>query len=285
MLRTVLAAQRSELTEHHIYSALAERCKDAHNAKVLRRIARDEKRHHDYWARITNTEVQPMLWRIIFYAFIARTFGLNFGLRLMERGEDFAQQAYAELKTRFKGLDRIIVDEQRHERELLDLLGEERLEYASSIVLGLNDALVELSGALAGLTFALRDARLIAVSGLIIGFAASLSMAASEFLSSREERGDRKHPLKAALYTGTAYILTVIILILPYLLLPNVYFSLATMLAAVLVIIAAYTFYITTAKSQRFLPRFVEMAAISLGVAIISYGFGYLVRQVLGIDV
>ena len=45
----------------------------------------------------------------------------------------------------------IVEDEDKHEQELIDLIDEERLRYVGSIVLGLNDALVELTGALAGL--------------------------------------------------------------------------------------------------------------------------------------
>jgi VIT1/CCC1 family predicted Fe2+/Mn2+ transporter len=97
------------------------------------------------------------------------------------------------------------------------LLDEELLRYAGSIVLGLNDALVELTGALAGFTLALQNTRLIALTGLITGVAAALSMAASEYLSTRSEGGGRS-PLRASLYTGTAYIITVFLLILPYLL-------------------------------------------------------------------
>ena len=46
-------------------------------------------------------------------------------------------------------------DERRHEEELYGMLDEERLHYVGAMVLGLNDALVELTGAIAGVTFAL----------------------------------------------------------------------------------------------------------------------------------
>ena len=48
-----------------------------------------------------------------------------------------------------------------------------------SVVLGLNDELVEFTGALAGFTLALSDHRLIALTGSITGIAAALSMASS----------------------------------------------------------------------------------------------------------
>jgi len=104
----------------------------------------------------------------------------------------------------------------------IDMIDEERLRYVGSMVLGLNDALVELTGALAGLTLALQNTRLVAMTGLITGVAGSLSMAASEYLSTKSE-GGVKEPFRASVYTGFAYVLTVIFLILPYLLLIDLY--------------------------------------------------------------
>jgi len=167
---------------------------------------------------------------------------------------------------------------------LLELLNEETLIYAGSVVLGLNDALVELTGALAGLTLAFSDVKIIALSGLITGIAASLSMAASEYLSTSSEESE-KHPVKAAVYTGIAYILTVALLILPYLLLDNALLALAITISISIVIIALFNFYISVAKNEPFGRRFAEMAGISLGVAAFSFLLGFLIRNWLGVDV
>ena len=164
------------------------------------------------------------------------------------------------------------------------MIEEERLNYVGSIVLGLNDALVELTGALAGLTFALQNGVLIATSGLITGIAASLSMAASEYLSKRAENDERA--LKSALYTGITYIITVALLILPYLLMPNKYFiSLIITLIIAVLIILIFNFYISVAKGLPFKSRFLEMAGISLGVAGLTFFIGFLVRITLGVSI
>jgi VIT1/CCC1 family predicted Fe2+/Mn2+ transporter len=149
--------------------------------------------------------------------------------------------------------------------------------------LGLNDALVELTGALAGLTLAFQNTKLIALSGLITGIAAAMSMAASEYLSTRSEK-TAKHPVRAAVYTGIAYIVTVALLILPYLLITNYYVDLAIALGTAVLIIAAFNYYISVAKDEPFRSRFFEMAGLSLGVAALSFVIGYLVRQALGIE-
>jgi VIT1/CCC1 family predicted Fe2+/Mn2+ transporter len=153
-----------------------------------------------------------------------------------------------------------------------------------SIVLGLNDALVELTGALAGLTFALQNASLIALAGLITGIAASFSMAASEYLSMKSE-GETQRALKAALYTGAAYIVTVILLVIPYLVLANYFISLGVTLSVAVLIILFFNYYVSVAKDLDFRRRFLEMAGVSLGVAAFSFGVGYLIRIVLGVEV
>jgi len=49
-------------------------------------------------------------------------------------------------------------------------------------------------------------------------------------------------------------------------------------------IIFAFNFYIATAKDLDFKSRFWEMTAISFGVAIFSFGLGYVLKMVLGVD-
>jgi vacuolar iron transporter family protein len=153
------------------------------------------------------------------------------------------------------------------------------------MVLGLNDALVELTGTLAGLSFALQNNKIVALSGLITGISATLSMASSEYLSARSE--GKSNALKSSLYTGIMYIFAVILLVLPYLLLPvhQYVHALVIMLFIVVIIIFAFTYYISVAKDLPFKKRFLEMAVISLSVAALSFVVGFIVKTVLGIDI
>ena len=175
-------------------------------------------------------------------------------------------------------------EEDEHERALLTMIDEERLHYMGSVILGLSDALVELTGALAGLTLALRQTKLIAATGLITGIAAALSMGASEYLSTQTE-DTAKHPVRASIYTGGAYIVTVFLLILPYLVLSNYYVCLACTLAAGILIIAFFNYYVSVAKDEPFKRRFLEMAGLSLGVATLSFFIGFVIRAFLGVEV
>jgi len=280
----LLSAQRNEITEHHIYLKLAEATKHEGNRSILQNIAADEKRHGEFWRRYTGQDVQPNSWQLRKYYFIARVFGLTFGIKLMEQGEKQAQVNYRAITEELPEAAAIEKDEEQHENKLIGLINEEKLQYIGSVVLGLNDALVELTGALAGLTLALQNSRLIAMAGLITGIAASLSMAVSEYLSTKTESGE-KNPLKASLYTGVAYIGTVILLILPYLTIPNLYLALIITLLLAICVIFVFTFYLSVAKDLAFKRRFAEMALLSLGVAAVSFGIGYLVRLVFNIEV
>lgn len=290
--KILLVFQKNEITEHFIYEKLANLEKNSRNQKVLRQISSDEKRHYGIWKKFTGREVKPARLKIWWYVVIARIFGVTFGIKLMESGEESAQAAYQKFINSIPEAEQIKNDEEQHENELISMINEEKLKYLGSIVLGLNDALVELTGTLAGLTFALQNAKLVGVAGLITGIAASLSMAASEYLSTKAEgalrqgsgQGD-KNPLKASIYTGFAYVLAVTVLILPFLLLANPFVSLMLALAGAVVLIFVFTFYFSVVRSVSFKRRFMEMVLISLGVAFLSFMIGLAVRQFLGIDV
>ena len=282
--KQLLKAQRNEISEHYTYAWLAAKIRNTRNREVLERIGREERQHYELLKHLTQKDTPPRKLRVFWYKFISRIFGLSFGLRLMEQGEKIGQNVYCKLKEEHPELADLFLDEQRHESAILDLIEEERITYAGSIVLGLNDALVELTGALAGLTFALQNSRLIAMTCFITGVAASMSMAASGFLSSREETNTSKEPLKSAAYTGAAYVVTVLILIMPYLFLSNFYVSTGLMMGLSVLIIFGYNFYITTAKGFRLWRRFGEMATISVGVALISFLIGLFIRTFFGIE-
>ena len=284
-LKKLLDFQGNELTEYHIYRRLSQRIKGKKNKEILQRIAEDELRHYDFYKSHTGEDVKPNQWGITKFYWISRIFGLTFGLKLMERGEERAKHLYEEVAAEIPEVRRIAEEEDRHEHELLNLIEEERLNYISSIVLGLNDALVELTGTLAGLTFALQNTRLIALTGLITGIAASFSMGASEYLSTKTSGADSGEAFKSSLYTWTAYLVTVVALILPFLLVSNYFVSLTLTLVTGILIILIFNFYISVAKDLPFLQRFLEMSAISLGVAALSFGIGVLIRIFLGVDV
>ena len=283
-MKIIKKMQQNELTESVIYAEIAKFAKGEKNKETLLRLSSEDKAHYEIWKKYTNLELKPQKAKIFKYKLLARILGFTFAVKLMENGEEGAQSEYALLSEEVEESVHIRAQEEEHEAALLELLDEERLQYVGSMVLGMNDALVELTGSLAGFTFAMQNTRLIALSGLIMGISATFSMASSEFLAARNE--GRTDAFKSCCYTGTAYLITVALLIIPYLLMDNSNYmsALLLMIAFVILIIAGFTYYISVAKGERFKPRFLEMSLISIGVAIMSFFVGVLAKKFLGVD-
>jgi VIT1/CCC1 family predicted Fe2+/Mn2+ transporter len=279
MLKSALSVQRREITEYYVYTRLAEFCKDPHNAEVLRSVGAAEKKHASFWRGKTGVHVRPQYFRIFWTVFLAKFLGLTFVLKRMEKREGTASKQYLFFIREFPEVVPLSEEEAVHEQQNLAMLDEERLRYIGSIVLGLNDALVELTGALAGFTLALGETRLISLAGLVTGISAAFSMGASEYLS-RKADGDSR-AVKSAVYTGTAYIITVVFLILPFLLAADKFVALGITLTLAVCIIFFFNYYLSTARDLDFKRRFGEMTLISLGVAAFSFGIGWVLKSLL----
>ncbi len=286
LMTLVIHFQRAEATERDICLNIAHRVADGQNKITLLKLAREEARHYAKWKQHTGIDVKPFRSHVWFYTAIAALLGYTFAIKQMENRLNRYQneKSIALLVEKFPEIIEINAAANAYEDKLIASLDEKRLHYVSSIVLGLNDALVEFTGSLAGYTFAMQSNQFIAMAGLITGISASLSMASSEYLSTRAENG--KNALQAAVYTGFSYVVTVALLLAPYLILPDQSYgiALAIMLMLVIVIIAAFNYYISIAQGLSFWHRFSEMAAVSLGVAAISFFIGLLVKNLLGIE-
>jgi VIT1/CCC1 family predicted Fe2+/Mn2+ transporter len=280
----VLGFQKNEITEHHIYKRLSEILNNAHNKEILGKISKDELRHYTTWKTYTGIDLRPNWLKYWFYLIVSLVFGVTFGMKLMEGGEKGAQEAYDDISAAIPEAAHIRKDEESHESELVAMLDEEKLKYIGSVVLGLSDALVEFTGTLAGLSFALQNAKLVGIAGLITGVAAALSMGASEYLSTKTE-GDVRDPLKAAFYTTLTYVFAVAVLVAPYLILADYLVCLELTLTGAIILILVFTYYYAVVKEISFKVRFLEMLGICLGVAALSFIIGLLVRRFMGIQV
>ena len=285
--RRLIRLQRMERTEMEVYTRLANREKNSENKIILEKIAEQENNHYNILKEKTGLDVKSSKIRVYIHVVASIFLGLTFSLKLMEKVEQNAAQEYRDL-----GFEDIAKEEDEHEKELLSLLEEDALNYLSSIILGLSDALIELTGVLAGLTLAFQDLRIVALAGLVTGISASFSMAASEFLATKEEDSNRS-PGKAALFTGIAYIITVFMLVIPYLLLgdnseiilgldPHIQALMITFIIGIL-IIALFNFYVSVAQDKSFNRKFIEMIFILLIVTIISFLIGWILRQSFGL--
>lgn len=284
LMKLVEKAQIDEEQGTILYAFMAKREKNEENKKLLEQMSKDEAKHAAVWKNITKKDLKPGKLSIIWFKILTVVMGFTFVVKTMQKKENLAQAGYEKMKQELPEAATILEDERRHEKELYNMLDEERLHYIGAMVLGLNDALVELTGAIAGVTFALANTRLVALTGIITGVSATFSMAASNYLAERADNNPKA--LKSSIYTGMAYLITVALLVLPYLLFPsNMYVAAFTvMIITVILIIMFFNYYISVAKEEPFLKNFVTMAVISLSVAVISYIIGVLAKELLGID-
>lgn len=283
MKERLLKLQRAEITQHHIYQKLSKKT-GGENGRILAQVATDEFRHYMALEALTEQVIKPDHLMIFFFLILAKVFGITFVIKLLEKGEEEAEKVYEELAKDIPEARAIQEDEERHEHELIQLIDEERLSYISSMVLGLNDALVELTGALAGLTFVLGSTRVTGTAGFITGISASLSMAASEYLSKKAEQETTSDPMKASIYTGIMYIVATIILIIPYFIFSVPIAALFFTLVNAALIIMVFTFFMSVVQESSFRKSFTEMISLSLGVAGISFIVGLLARTLLNIE-
>jgi len=285
MRKRILGFQQDEINGHIIYKEIAGMMKNENNKKVFMEISKAEYLHYEQWKNFTGQEVSPSLYKIQWYKLLYRILGETFVIKLLEHFEQFGIQELTEIIEKIPEAKEIIDQEKTHEDKLISMIDEEKLKYVGAMVLGLNDALVELSGTIAGMTFALASTKLVALAAIITGFAATLSMAASNYLAERANRSDTA--VKSSIYTGMAYLITVVLLILPYLLLPDPLYLAAfvIMIIMVVLIIGSFNFYVSVVQSIPFWPRFTEMATITLGISALSFVIGIIAKNILGIEV
>lgn len=283
-MKIVRASQIDEIEGSIIYGFMASRQKDEENKKILERMSEEEGKHALVWKSITKEDLKPNGFKVFMLKVVTIILGFTFVVKKMQKGEQKTIGSYEKLEKHLPQIAYLVEEERTHEKELYAMLDEERLHYVGAMVLGLNDALVELTGAIAGVTFALQNTKLVAMTGIITGISATLSMAASNYLA--ERANGNENALKSSFYTGMAYIVAVGLMVLPYLVLPEKMYveAFSCMIATVLFIILFFNYYISVAKDEPFVRRFLEMSLISLSVAAISFIIGLLAKQFLGID-
>jgi VIT1/CCC1 family predicted Fe2+/Mn2+ transporter len=279
-LKVFLKFQQDECNAVEIYRRLGEMTKHEHNKGILMRMSKEEATHYEYIKRFTDVSMTYNKMKVMTIVIMAKIFGLMFTLKRLEKDEASGVADY----THIKELETFAKTEEEHEQEILDMIDESFLKYMGSIVLGLNDALVEFTGALAGYTLALGSCSLVALTGSITGIAAALSMGSSEYLSTKSDGNTTHHALASAFYTSAAYLVTVFLLIAPYIWIPQPVTASVLMLCIAIVIIALFNYYYAIVRNEKFSHRFGEMALISFSVAVLSFVIGYLLKEFTGIE-
>lgn len=147
---------------------------------------------------------------------------------------------------------------------------QKNFDYRGSIILGMHDAIVSLTGLIAGLGFAFSNREVIILSCIISSITASLSMGAANYLAVKAT--NRTHAIHAAFFTAIAYMATCILLILPFFVFKNL--SVALLSVLIMVIFIIYMFNFIFYRENQFYKHFYEMLTICISVSIIAFIIG-----------
>lgn len=283
-----LRLARHELTEQVIYSRLAAREKNPTNRTLLEKLSAKEKEHYLFWQRLaTASDISPSRFRPVIFDLMRTFLGITFTVKFLEKQQAVTEDgcqlilkaASPELQADIR---RVIADGQTEEAALIDQIKEGRVMYLSFIVLGLADAIVEITGVHAGFLGVTSSTLMAGISGLIVGFAAAVSMAAAAYLQAKQNASYK--PIVSAFSTGITYIISIILLALPYFWLGKMGVAFVASTAVGAFLIAAFTYYGAIVFGRKFWREFLEATGLMLGTAVATFFVGKIIGAFFGLD-
>lgn len=277
-----------EYADHQLYKDLAAREKDAGNKQALLKLAEQEYDHYLFWKKFL-PGYQPVLNPFFLAGFrlMRRLCGLTFTVKFLERREHKTAEEYkrvaAELSVEDKArLEKIIDDENEHEGFFIGQIQETVIKYMGFIALGLADAIVEVTGVHAGFLGVTNSTLFAGISGLIVGVSAAISMGSAAYLQAKQD--PHRSAWTSAVITGISYILSVIMLAVPYFLTHNMSYAFMFSVLVGMALIAFLTFYSAVVFDRRFWREFFETVGLMLATAAITFVLGVFLGKAFGIQ-
>ncbi len=286
--KTYVAYATNELTEHVVYLELARRERNIANKTALENLAAQEYGHYLFWKDLAgNPDLRPKRHAIWGTILLRDILGITFITKFAESHEKDSVAAYnATLNTipddKRSRLLAIIEDERSHEKTLIGQLKEKRIAYIGFIVLGLADAIVEITGTHAGFLGVTGSTLIAGVAGIIVGFSAAISMGSAAYLQAKQ--GAEKSPLTSALATGVSYLCSVICLALPYFLIRTMITAFLLSASVGIMLIAGFTFYGAIVFDRKFWREFGEAVSLMLGTAVATFIVGTFVGKIFHLN-
>lgn len=273
-----------EYNDYHVYTELANSSLTPFNLRPkLSNMAEQEYKHYEFWIKFLADEFKPKrpVLRIILLKFLAVIMGITFVVKLLEKHEDKVIDGYKSIADYLNDKDKsmleaIIKDEEEHESTLLENINEGRVRYLGFTVLGLSDALIEIAGIHAGTLGVYTDTFKAGLAGLIAGVAASIAMASAAY--NQAKQSDNVKASSAATYTGIAYVITALLLALPYFIVHDILEALVISLLISIAILAYIALYAHVLFNRNFFRELGETTGIIFGATLALYVFGEAVR-------
>jgi vacuolar iron transporter family protein len=290
--KVAVESASDEYTDHLVYKRLAESSstKDPKFKQILNTLSNTEYRHYEFWKKYVpqGTKIVPRTTTIYVTLFLRLIFGSTFAIKYLEKHEAAVIKKYKEVKNSIpeadqRQFDEMVRDEEEHENTFMDQMQGRYLKYISFIILGLADAIVEISGIHAGSLGIYHSTEITGLAGIVAGAAASIAMASAAYAQAKQ--GFQGSPSISAFFTGISYFINAIVLAAPYFFTKSQITAISTSIVFAIAIIAFISYYNSIVSSARFLRDFAELAGIMLGASAALFLFGLLVRSVFGITI
>ena len=279
-----------EYTDSTLYLRLSKTVNsDSPFAAILQQLSATEHKHYEFWSRYVPGE-SPRLdrFKLFWILFLRRVLGLTFASRYLDRHEASVVKEYQAIAGMIpegdrSAFDEMVADEKEHENEFAQKVESNAIRYISFVVLGLADALVEISGIHAGSLGLYNKTELAGLAGVVAGAAASMAMASAAFAQAKQ--GFSGSARLSAIYTGVSYFVSAVFLATPYFLTANMVYALSASLMLAVIMLALTTYYSTVIANKPFTRDFLEILAILLGATVALYIFGSLVGETLKLKI
>jgi vacuolar iron transporter family protein len=285
---TFIDRARNELTEHLIYGKLAKREKNPENRALLERLSAQEKTHYEFWkSLVPDSDLKPYPLGLFGIPLLRNVFGVTFTTKFLEMHEHDAVATYQSMlpampQDKRARLETIIKDEESHEQGLISQLKEKRLTYIGFVALGLSDAIVEIPGVHAGFLGVTGSTLIAGVSGIIVGFAAAISMGSAAYIQAKQD--PNASPLPSGLSTGFSYLGSVILLALPYFLIRTMVTAFIISTSIGILLLATFIFFSAVVLEKHFIREFSESVGLMLATAVATYLLGSVVGSIFHLN-
>ncbi|HYC26392.1 MAG TPA: hypothetical protein VEB67_00025 [Nitrososphaerales archaeon] len=268
-----------EFSDFTLYDRLAKTISsDSPFEETLKQLSTTEHGHFEFWRKYVPDE-EPKLAKLKVYwvLFLRRFLGLTFATRYLDRHESKVVKEYQGVSGLIpasdkQAFDEMVADEKEHEKAFAMKIESSAVRYISFVVLGLADALLEISGIHAAFLGLFDKTEIVVLAGIVAGASASIAMASAAFAQAKA--GFKGSARLSAFYTGTSYFVTAILLATPYFLTGNMIFALSSSLFVAVVILAVTTYYNVVIQDKPFMRDFLEILLILFGATLVLFLFG-----------
>lgn len=274
-------AQKDEVTEYHIYKALARMAKDQGNKGVLNDIAGEELEHYRFWMKYSD-EVDPLWWKVSMYLMLSRVLGIVFSLKLLERAESKASKRYLALSQVIPEVRKIAEEESSHEKKLLNMINDRRAKGFGTWIISINLVIISTIAASIGwLTFTGNP-----VQAGYVGAIAAASVALADFtnmLLLKSLGKLRREQVSKALARLGGGIISAGLIVLPLLLINLPVGGAGVAMVVALLILAGLNFYHVVISDHPWRQKLLRVLLALVVTVTLTAGLGFILSMAGGL--